>query len=690
MYLLLLTHAFAAPTHALVSPPPAAGGAVATPPVGDTSTLAAPPASAPTVPELLVAYGDALRRGLLTPSPATHLELARLAIALAEAGEPELDGRPTLVRAGGHLGDLLVSNELRSPDGPPAAWLQPAWATLDALLSTAADAADPGVALHVQATAARVALRFRRVASDAADQEGWPGSEWHHEADRLESLFPLDPGSLSLPSHLWVAETRLATCSDGYAAGAGGFETVLVQLRALHPASAAASRRVARAWAAHHDCALEWRVAPPTDAAPAPDWVAARLDHAERLVQAALDGVEADELRADGDVSWWLEIGFTTLLDTYARLGDDAHLLDVAERMLAPRLVGAGWTGRALAAFNGAIRARQLTADRKDLSLATLRERFARADDTTDRAFEQLYRTDLGATDADGRQLLLDALQTYADVNLHYRDMPDRAARAEALAERVRALPDAAPVAPPAPTATPAPPWPDAVAVVLEDVRTLAAVAIDAELPGDLHAQRFAGRAWVLRELDALVGALDRRARLPGALGDDARAAHVEALGWTAVAHAAAGDPGGAALLLAQIDGLDPAAADLVLPGREAPRAWVARVSAAAPAEVRPLVLKLPSGGPPVGLAGPNPDPVVSRLAEADLAAGYRAWLGPSAVSWTVAWAPLGDAVTLGVGRQEVSLDPGAGPVVGRLEPLGAAWVIAPEPAPLLPAPPNP
>lgn len=679
MHLLLTLAAFAAPL------PPGASAVVAT---SAPSAGASSPTSesvAPTPAELRKAYTAAQRKGLTNPSPATHRELALLAIELSRAGVSELDGEPTLVRAGSHLGDMLVSNELRTTGEPPAAWLEPAWKVLDRLLAAGTEVADPAVALHVQATAARVAARFRAIPSATPEREGWPGSEWHREAARVDALFALDPGGLSLVSHLWVAEVALASCPDSYGEGGGGYEEVAVHLRATAPRSADARRRVSRAWASHHECALQWR-SPETTASPTdPAQIADRLDHAERLVQAALDGAPASERAGDPDVAWWVELGFTTLLDSHEAAGDHEAMLGTVERMLAAPVAETAWETRALLAFDGAIRARQLVAGRDDLSLAGLEEAFARADSATDRGFEQLYRADLATLDTTQRQSVLDALQTYADVCTHYRDMPDRAARAVAVADRLRSLPDPAAVPAPTPATTPARPWPDAVEILLGDVRILAGLAIDARLPGDVRGERFSARAWVLRDLDGLVARLERRAALPGTMGDDARQAHVEALTWLGLSHAAAGDPAGAHVIFDQAAALDAPFLDIPLSDGETPRAWMGRLVGATPAEVRPLLLRVPSGAGELGLGGDDPAPGVTRLAELDLAAGYRGWLGGGApdARWTIAFAPVGEGVVLEVGHTEVTLPDDEAAVVGRLEPLGSAWAIAPEPVPV-------
>lgn len=623
--------------------------------------------------ELRAAYNRAARQALTMPSAAAHQKLAGLALDLAAAGVTDLDGDPILLRAADHSLDVMLSTEASNSAARPEVYLGPAWTLMDRLLNAGATTEAPSVALAVEGAARRLARRFA-LAPLGEETEGWAGSEWHAEGQRLRDLFDLDYGNLGFVSRLWRAETVLADCSATFAAGKGGLEEATLQLRAASPRTTPARRRLSRDWASTHACAL--------DQGRADD----RSATADRLIQAALEGATPQEIATDAAMAWWIPLGLSTALDQREAARDVPGMLAVVERGLSPALQSLGWRERSMWAFNGAIRARNVATADDALSLEALRGHLESADGLTDQAFDQLYRADLARVDDATREQLLASLDTYALVCERYRDMPDRALRAGQLADRIRGLPASAAPVPPDAALAAGPEWPDPLAQMVADARLLAELSHDVRLPGDAGGERFANRFWLLHTLESLTARLARRAALPGALGDDARQDHVEALTWLGLAHAASGDRTGADLIFTQIGELDPAWLDLPFAGgADSPRVLRTRWEGGTVPEVRMILLSLPAGAPEITAHGSVHHADVEALATRDLTRHYRGWLSGDAGAqrWVAAWLPLGGDVELTVGTVTVALPPGDAAVVGRLEPIADRWSIATLPAPV-------
>ena len=201
----------------------------------------------------------------------------------------------------------------------------------------------------------------------------------------------------------------------------------------------------------------------------------------------------------------------------------------------------------------------------------------------------------------------------------------------------------------------------------------------------DGRGERSNNRWHAVDEIEHIVQELDGRWRQPGVMGEETREAYLEALAWLGLSYATAGNPAGAEQVFDQIDSIDALAldtplADTGLSPRQHRTEW-----ASSTAEVRPLVLYLPTDRLEVALVPGERAEALTALAAVDIQHRSTGWFHPTSSArgqWVFTTIPAGVESSLKIGDAVVSLPNDDGAVVAELKQVSHSWVISEVPLP--------
>lgn len=563
-----------------------------------TAVAESPVVSVATVADLSEANADELvrlyemkhRQRLTQPTPVLERELLLLALRLADvAPEREVLGRPVMEWGAEHAIHTIRLQEVRSLEARPPLYYNPSWDLLSRLASAGGFVRDGERQTAWAVDAALRMLAARLATAPSEETEGVPGAFYRSQAQLAVELLDLEPGNTWLASALWRAEALIAQAWGGeqepFTQAAD-----LLDLAERAAASERGRRRVLRTTARRLEQGL------------GRGWVKNIPDAGARLEAAALGSVELVERPHDQEVGRWVGLSYELRIKHLLAHGEFVQVREMTQKMLSPPISELLWPTRESMALGAALHALlglEATLG-EGLSLSQYRQEITLLEGLIQQSFSALRLDRLGPLDAEQHALLVQALSDYGSWSEH-RGRQDVAALARSLRD---SLPP--PVADAVGTTEAAAPppllWLPAHERMLDDVRTLALLARSNAAESDRSGQRHLNRVALLRQMQSLLQELAVRASLQGPMGQDFRRSYIQAQQWMALAHAASGDPGGAAFLLRQVTAQDSLALDAPL--------WEGRTATelcsvwATEAEVRPLLLQVPNPAPSLEVRG--------------------------------------------------------------------------------------
>ena len=633
-----------------------------------------PPAAAASVAPSTTqeTVAQALRRYRVDRSASRALDVAKQTLDLAEAGEARHAGVPTLVWASRFLTEGFRKVEATSTAGAPDRYYAPLYGLVNRLMRAARLSTEPATAAAVEVAVLQLVDRLE-TAQSGASVEGYDGRTFHHDAERARELVELAPGKVAFWSNAWSAAWILDRAGKTFAPDATGPEDALRHARAALRASGEEAARSGEdpgpaACRAHRGMARYWAVAMANDATP--DRVGASV-HLERH---ALKTGQCGDLGQDAQVADWIELAARTRLEIFSEEGRIPELVGHLERLVQAPFTETAWTHRPAVVLDFVVRDLwQLL----EAQAATLRpidgfDQFVtRAQVLAEQAFREVYETPPVRLDSETRDHVDQVLALLAQLADNVGDY-ELEAEAEALRARLPAASEQAAMAPQAAGVARTVPWTGPTERLLRDIRLAAEHAHDAALPRDGRARRYSNRQWILRGIEDLVLELERRAAMPGTLGQAARDAHARGLQWLGLAHYASANPEGGALVLEQARLLESNAPHLPLDelGQNASEllpSWKGDRGV----EVRPLLLRVPKGCPELAVRGGESHGDVLSVTQLDLDLRSGGWTRPSTPPgehWVFTVVPADQDLTLIVGDLSRELPPGGDVISRRLE----------------------